>query len=95
MHSLGGCVKWCAKSDVPRGQDVKNAIEIDTDGSAVRWIAATVACVGSVDHVADPGLNVGRGERRGADCVAGRVRGWNFAYGLWRDVGEVCDAGLN
>ena len=80
--------------DVPRCQHVKDAVEVDADGSVVGWIAATIASVGGVDHAADPGLNVGGGERRGAEGLAGCFCGGDFAQGQWSDVAKVCDAGL-
>lgn len=66
--------------DAPRCQRVKDAVEIDADSSVFVWIATTTASVGSVDHTADPCLNVGGRERRGAERFAGRLCGWNFAH---------------
>lgn len=57
--------------DVPRCQYVKDAVEIDANGPVVEWIAAAVPSVGRAYHAADQGLNVGGGERRGAECLAG------------------------
>lgn len=80
--------------DVPRCQYVKDTVEIDSDGSVVEWIGTAVPPVGRIDHAADPVLNVGGGERRGAEGIAGGFCGWNFAHGLCSDVAKVGDAGL-
>ena len=74
---------------LPRCQHVKDAVEVDADGSGVVWIAAN-----RVKHAADPGLDVGGGEGRGAEGFAGGGCGWEFAHGLGRDMAKVCDAGL-
>ena len=84
---------WCG-AYIPRCQHVKDAVEVDADGPGVRWISGAVPSVGSVEHAADPGLDVGGGEGRGAECVAGGLCGWDFAHDLGRDVAKVCDAGL-
>lgn len=80
------------REDVPRCQHVKDAVEVDADGSVVRWIAATA--VAPIDHAADPGLDVGGGERRGAKGLAGCLCGGDFAQGQWSVVAKVCDARL-
>lgn len=87
-------VGFFSKVDIPRCQHVKDTVEVDADGSVVGWIAATVPSVGRVYDIADPGLNVGGGERRGTEGFAGSLCGWDFVYVLCSDVTKVCEAGL-